>query len=112
MKTISIILGVVIIGAGVWYATKPEPDASVPTAVVSDVSTTTAKPDTKPVDTKATASTTPKSVDNANVKIAFKGFGPDKVHNGTFGKIARSTSQKARKCQRFYCIHSLDFSRC
>jgi len=30
---------------------------------------------------------TGKTVDNANVKIGFKGFGPGKEHTGSFGKI-------------------------
>lgn len=86
MKTISIILGVVIIGAGVWYVTKPKPDATVPTAVVSDASSTTNTSDTKPAE-NTTPATSVKSLDNANVKVTFKGFGPDKVHNGGFDKI-------------------------
>jgi polyisoprenoid-binding protein YceI len=86
MKTIWIILGVVIIGGGIWYVSKPKPDASVPTAVVSDVSTTTDTSTTKPTE-NTTQATGVKQIDNANVKISFKGFGPDKVHNGTFGKV-------------------------
>jgi polyisoprenoid-binding protein YceI len=94
MKTILIIMGVAIIGVGVWYVTRPKPDASVPTAVVSDVSTTTAKPDTKPAE-NTTQAVGAKQVDNANVKIAFKGFGPDKVHNGSFDKITSKLALNA-----------------
>lgn len=86
MKTFLIILSVVVIIGIIWYVNRPKPDASVPTAVVSDVSTTDTS-DTKSAEPATLLSNT-KSVDNTNVKIAFKGFGPDKVHNGTFEKIS------------------------
>ncbi len=87
MKPILIVLGVIVIGGAVWYGIQTKPDASVPVATVSDVSTTTDEKKmvadesiNKPVASK-------KEVDNANVKITFKGFGPGKVHDGSFTKV-------------------------
>ena len=85
MKKTFIILGLIIVAIIIWMATKPKPDATVPEAVVSDSSTTIETTTTKSEDTKQ--ATGAKQVDNANVKVSFKGFGPDKVHNGTFGKV-------------------------
>ena len=81
MKSIFIILGVVIVVAGVWYTIATKPDKSIQNAKVTDnvEEKKVVESDNKPVISK--------EVDNANVKIAFKGFGPGKVHNGSFSKI-------------------------
>lgn len=89
MKKTFLVLGLIIIAIIIWMATKPKPDANVPTATVSDVTTTADTSNTKPNETTQTATpaTGAKQIDNANVKITFRGFGPDKIHNGSFGKI-------------------------
>ncbi len=82
MKTILIILAVLVIGCGVWYAIQTKPDANIPQAQVSD---TVADQNEEKEENTAPVSKT--QVDNANVKVAFKGFGPGKVHDGSFGKV-------------------------
>jgi len=86
MRKILIFLGLIIIGGGIWFSIQTKPDESVPTATVNNVTTNTNTPS---VEVKESTTTTDsvKSIDNANVKIAFKGFGPGKFHNGSFEKI-------------------------
>lgn len=83
MKKLVIVVVVLVIAGVLWWANRPQPDASLPTAVVTDVNTTTELPD----NTVATKIVNTKQVDNQNVKIAFKGFGPGKSHVGSFGAI-------------------------
>ncbi len=84
-KIILIILAVLVIGCGVWYAIQTKPDANIPKAVVSDTTNTQTNDQVTP--TPATNTKAMTQVDNANVKVAFKGFGPGKVHDGSFGKV-------------------------
>lgn len=91
MKTTIVVLVVLVLGVVGWKAIQTKPDASVPQAVVNNniadttVGTTTENTIT-PVNTTPSTSAT-KTVDNANVKVTFKGFGPGKVHEGSFGKL-------------------------
>lgn len=88
MKSILIVLVIIVIGGIVWYGIQTKPDASVPQANVSDVNTNTASENEIKADESANKpAVSKKEIDNANVKIAFKGFGPGKVHNGSFTKI-------------------------
>lgn len=90
MKYIITIIVLVILGFFVWKSIQTKPEATVPQATVSD---STAQPMTSPVDTpdQKPVEATPKNlyttVDNAQVKVAFKGFGPGKVHEGSFGVV-------------------------
>ncbi len=87
MKTIITILIIIAVGAGIWYAVQTKPDANVPQAIVSDVNTNTTE-EVKVENTTTEADfITGKTVDNTNVKIGFKGFGPGKEHIGSFAKI-------------------------
>jgi polyisoprenoid-binding protein YceI len=85
MKTILIILGVMVVGGVGWYAIQTKPDASVPEAIVSDVNSLTEESKVN-VDDKVQVESQ-KEIDNTKVKISFKGFGPGKVHDGSFSKI-------------------------
>ncbi len=88
MKSILIALGIIVIGGVVWYAIQTKPDASIQEAQVSDVTTTTNnESEIKASENETTQTASDKEIDNANVKITFKGFGPGKVHEGSFGKV-------------------------
>jgi len=91
MKAIITILIIIAVGAGVWYAIQTKPDANVPVATVNDVNTIDEAQPGNQADKDAAAkeanSITSKTVNNAKVKKAFKGFGPGKEHVGSFGKI-------------------------
>ncbi len=88
MKSILIVLVIIVIGGIVWYGIQTKPDASVPQANVSDVNTnTTSENEIKADESANKPAISKKEIDNANVKIAFKGFGPGKVHNGSFTKV-------------------------
>lgn len=82
MKTILIILLFLVVGYGVWYAIQTKPEANIPQAQVSD--TVEDQNEEKEANIAPVSKT---QVDNANVKVAFKGFGPGKVHDGSFGKV-------------------------
>ncbi len=82
MKTILIILAFLVIGYGVWYAIQTKPEANIPQAQVNDVVI-----DQNEEKEENTAPTSKRQVDNTNIKVAFKGFGPGKVHDGSFGKV-------------------------
>ena len=100
MKYIITIVAVLILGYFVWGAIQTKPEPTVPQAVVSDTAPTPAQdnPSTNP------AFTTPEQpsaaqtlqVDNTQVAIAFKGFGPGKVHDGSFSKIDSKLSFDAK----------------
>lgn len=87
MKTILIILILGVAAYFGWQAIQTKPDASVPQATVSDTAPTTT--DT-PASTTSKPTTSDKSVDNANVKVSFKGFGPGKEHYGSFSDVQSS----------------------
>ncbi len=89
MKNIVIILIVIVAGYFGWKALQTKPDASTPEAVVTD-----AVPQ-QPVTNNIPGETSPETntarvrpVDNKNVKVTFKGFGPGKVHTGSFGTLS------------------------
>lgn len=79
MKTIIILIVLVVGGYFAWTKIQTKPDASVPQAVVTDESTNTNE-------VSAPAGKV-RPVDNEGVLVTFKGFGPGKVHNGSFGKV-------------------------
>ena len=90
MKSILIVLGIIVVGGVVWYGVQTKPDASVPQAVVTDVDVNSANVDEKKMVADESINkpvVSGKQVDNANVKIAFTGFGPGKKHVGSFSKI-------------------------
>lgn len=88
MKPVLIALGVIIIGTVVWYGIQTKPDASVPTATINDVSAVTDEKKMVADESVNKPDAMAKNeVDNANVKIAFTGFGPGKKHVGSFSKI-------------------------
>ena len=79
-KTIFIIIGLLIIGYFTWQGIQTKPADNIPQAIVTDTTGTT---NTSTV-TKITST---QQIDNANVTIGFKGFGPGKEHSGTFSEI-------------------------
>ena len=80
MKYIIWIIVIIAVGFGVWKLIETKPDANIPQAQVGD------KAEDK-MENLAPAISSKTQVDNAGVKVAFKGFGPGKVHNGSFGKV-------------------------
>lgn len=120
MKKVLIVIGILIVVGLGWVAIQAKPDPSVPKAVVTDVvnnpqaspeskpqqqveaqpqaqtqSQTQPKvqnPTTKPVENTVVPNMSAKQLDNENVKINFKGFGPGKEHLGSFGKIKSNLS--------------------
>ncbi|MCC7436307.1 YceI family protein [Candidatus Nomurabacteria bacterium] len=89
MKTFLILLIILVAGYFVWKTIQTKPDESVPNAVVTDVSS-----DENANFQGDVAATMPagQQVDNQNVTISFKGFGPGKEHNGNFSDIKSSLS--------------------
>lgn len=80
MKYIIWIIVIIVVGFGVWKLIQTKPDANVPQAKIGDVAE-------DKMENTAPVASTKTEVDNANVKVAFKGFGPGKVHNGSFSKV-------------------------
>lgn len=80
MKYLIWIIVIIAVGFGVWQLIQTKPDANIPQAQVGNVVEDNAGNTDPVVSTKT-------EVDNANVKVAFKGFGPGKVHDGSFGKV-------------------------
>lgn len=98
MKIILIILVLGGLGYFGWNAIQTKPDVNVPQAVVSDVNETapvTTNPTTTP-DPATPVVATNKTVDNANVKVSFKGFGPGKEHSGSFSGVNSNLSLNAQ----------------
>jgi polyisoprenoid-binding protein YceI len=82
MKIAISVLVILLVGGAVFYAVQKKPDASLENAIVSDLVNMGA------VNTDFGASDSEgKMIDNENVKISFKGFGPGKVHDGGFKNI-------------------------
>jgi polyisoprenoid-binding protein YceI len=82
MKYIIWIIVIVAVGFGVWKLIETKPEANIPQAQVGD--DLEEQNENKEINN---AQMTKTQVDNANVKVAFKGFGPGKVHDGSFGKV-------------------------
>ncbi len=86
-----LILGVLVyIG---WRAIQTKPDPSVPQATVTD--TNTVVPTTPSSSTENSQGDAPlqvREVDNQNVKVSFRGFGPGKEHTGSFSKLTSTLS--------------------
>jgi|GEM_PF-2132235 len=84
---ITIFIIIVIAYAGIKLSI-PKPDASVSEASVVDTTTT----DTAP--TLFTSGTQEQTIEIANdlVTVDFKGFGPGKVHTGSFGNVKSTLS--------------------
>jgi len=83
MKTILILVILVVGGYFGWQALQTKPDAGTPQAVVIDGTSVN-------ID-QASGTSVPagkvRPIDNEGVKVTFKGFGPGKVHNGSFEKV-------------------------
>ncbi len=84
MKYIIWVIVILAVAFGVWKMIQTKPDANVPKAEVSDEAKESEENKKDDNSAQAPAFT---EVDNANVKVAFKGFGPGKVHEGSFGKV-------------------------
>jgi polyisoprenoid-binding protein YceI len=85
MKIAGSILVLILVGAGIWYAIQTKPNAEVQNAVVSDSVVSE-------VSNNQEGAVSLQQIDNANIKITFKGFGPGKVHNGSFSGITSNLS--------------------
>ncbi len=74
-----------------WNLIQTKPDPSVEQAIVSDgVGTPLPEapaPQAPVVASEQVVATTQETINNANVKVAFKGFGPGKEHIGRFSGI-------------------------
>jgi polyisoprenoid-binding protein YceI len=91
MKNILIVIVIIGLGYFGWQAIQTKPDPSVPEAVVGDVATVPPTDEaTPPGETGSAGRVRP--VDNENVKITFKGFGPGKEHTGSFGTLSSDLS--------------------
>jgi polyisoprenoid-binding protein YceI len=87
MKTFITIIIIVALGFGAWKLLETKPDAGIPQAVVGEQTTTSAEtPSATAPETLATSSTV-RTIDNANVKVSFTGFGPGKKHDGSFSDV-------------------------
>ncbi len=82
MKYVIWVIVIAVVGFGIWKLVQTKPEANVPQAQVSD--TVEDQNENKEEETAPVSKT---QVDNAGVLVAFKGFGPGKVHNGSFGKV-------------------------
>lgn len=82
MKYLIWIIVIVAVVFGVWKLIQTNPDANIPKAEVAYESGEQAEDDGMMAPEVAFT-----TVDNANVKVAFKGFGPGKVHDGSFSKV-------------------------
>lgn len=88
MKKIVIILIILVAGYFGWQALQTQPDPSVPQAVVTDTTTVSPVDEvTTETPSQNTGTARVRPVDNENVKITFKGFGPGRVHTGSFGTL-------------------------
>jgi polyisoprenoid-binding protein YceI len=81
MKAIAILIILAVGGYFGWQAIQTKPDASVPQATVSDNTNNPAAGGTSMPAGRA------RPINNEKVAVSFKGFGPGKVHNGSFGKV-------------------------
>lgn len=85
MKIAGSIIVLVLAGVGIWFAVQTKPNNEVQNAIVSDAVIGEVVKDQE--------SAAPlMQIDNANIKITFKGFGPGKVHNGSFSGITSNLS--------------------
>ncbi len=79
MKKFALLIIILGLGFGAWQLLATKPDGSTPQAVVTPDTSTDTPP--KEITDKKIA------VLNELVTISFKGFGPGKVHNGSFTTI-------------------------
>lgn len=87
MKIFITIIIIVALGFGAWKLLETKPDVGTPQAVVGEQTTTPAEtPSATTTETPATSSTA-MTIDNANVKVSFTGFGPGKKHDGSFSDV-------------------------
>lgn len=70
----------------IWYTIQTKPSKNIPNAGIENALPNV---DEKPSITgpKTSEPNKSKQIDNAAVKVSFKGFGPGKVHNGSFSKV-------------------------
>ncbi len=105
MKLILSILAFVVLAGLVYYAIQTKPNKDTPKADLSDptndeivntegntatASTTVAVAGSEMKADESINKVENQQIDNANVKVNFKGFGPGKVHTGSFSKINSS----------------------
>ncbi|MBP6857705.1 MAG: YceI family protein [Candidatus Pacebacteria bacterium] len=92
MKAILITIIVLVAGYFIWKTIQTKPDASLPTATVSDV------PENENVNFQGDITKTMpagQEIDNEKVTISFKGFGPGKEHTGDFSDVRSNLSYDA-----------------
>ena len=88
MKYILIILVLGAAGYFGWQALQTKPDPSTPQATVTDPATTdTSSTPTTPQESQGESRGRVRPVDNENVVVSFRGFGPGKEHIGSFSNI-------------------------
>ncbi len=88
MKYIITIVAVLILGYFVWGVIQTKLAPNIPQAVVSEPTTPPVLDTNQPTPTQINPTQgTALQIDNTQVKVAFKGFGPGKVHDGSFSKI-------------------------
>jgi polyisoprenoid-binding protein YceI len=94
MKNLLIVILVIALGYFGWKAIQTKPDPAVPTATVSDTTAPTT-PTEAVVTPEPAPSLAGKAVDNANVTVSFKGFGPGKEHLGTISDVRSNLALSA-----------------
>lgn len=88
-KVLWSVVGLVVLAGVLVIVLTPKPDAGLPQANVMDTADGSAS-ETMPVDTSSEVSEsnmTASKLNNAGVVLSWKGFGPGKSHQGTFGKV-------------------------
>lgn len=88
MKTILIIIVLGVAGYFGWQAIQTKPNANVPQAVVEIPATETQKnSDVSKEVPYGDDAITDNKINNSLVAVSFRGFGPGKIHNGSFSNI-------------------------
>ncbi len=95
MKIFLTIIIILALGFGVWKLLETKPDAGIPQAIVGKQVQAPTVPAETPVASSPTTAVTVSSVDNANVKVSFTGFGPGKKHDGSFSDVRSNLSKNS-----------------
>lgn len=93
MKIAGSIIVLILVGVGIWYTIQTKPNAEIQEAVVTDQSAVVSDVKNTNSDVNTNNKVASYTIDNAGVKVNFKGFGPGKEHNGTFSKISSNLVQ-------------------